>query len=558
MSDIQGAEGGFSFGIPIGTKDIPSRVIRSHRFYYYQLALYLLDSATLLIAFLSSAFFAGMAGSFQTSWREILLALLPGIILLAFFPGFRLYSYHDIFLLRRHLIMLTRAFCWGLFSVALVYFLYGGSKALLKNFVVAAMMIPALALLFVGRRRWSQMIDFVQALGLAFISCGVLAVVAGDGVPGFFSRSFFVPSGFFIAAAILFPLRTILVQIVFNRWLRRRFRRQTLIVGTDEEARRFTSHLVENNAPFWVAGFLGSREEPLDGLPVVKSRLGDLRDLPRVIGEVGVEELVVTDEQMEKRVLIAVLDYCTSAGVNVWFPPRLMPIIDIKLRIDRFCGLPMIRLCSQKKSRIYDRVKAVLEKIIVLPVFVIQLPLFLVIAAAIKLTSPGPVFYRARAIGEGGREFVMYKFRSMRTDADTSIHREYVSKLIKGEIEKKSEDQVLKITDDPRVTPVGRIIRKLSLDELPQLLNVLKGEMSLVGPRPCLPYEYELYKEWHKKRQSIRPGITGLWQVTGRSEVVFEDMVLLDLYYIYNRSLMMDLNIIIETAFVLLEKKGAF
>jgi len=112
-----------------------------------------------------------------------------------------------------------------------------------------------------------------------------------------------------------------------------------------------------------------------------------------------------------------------------------------------------------------------------------------------------------------------------------------------------------KITDDQRVTPIGKLLRKLSLDELPQLINVLKGEMSLVGPRPCLPYEYEAYKDWHKKRLSIRPGITGVWQVTGRSAVSFEDMVLLDLYYIYNRNILMDINILYETIFAVLEKR---
>jgi lipopolysaccharide/colanic/teichoic acid biosynthesis glycosyltransferase len=119
------------------------------------------------------------------------------------------------------------------------------------------------------------------------------------------------------------------------------------------------------------------------------------------------------------------------------------------------------------------------------------------------------------------------------------------------------EDQVFKIQVDPRVTGLGRWLRKLSIDELPQLINVLKGEMSVVGPRPCLSYEYELYEDWHKKRLSVRPGITGLWQVAGRSAVSFEDMVVLDLYYIYNRSIAMDLSIISETIFAVLQKKGA-
>jgi lipopolysaccharide/colanic/teichoic acid biosynthesis glycosyltransferase len=187
----------------------------------------------------------------------------------------------------------------------------------------------------------------------------------------------------------------------------------------------------------------------------------------------------------------------------------------------------------------------------------VSLPLFAVFAAAIKLTSPGPVFYRAQAVGKGGRLFGMYKFRTMITGASKELHKNYVTRMIKGEITQDGSGKTLKIIDDPRVTKVGRILRRTSLDELPQLINVLKGDMSLVGPRPCLPYEYEIYKDWHKKRTSVRPGISGLWQVVGRSEVSFEDMILLDLYYIYNRSLELDFSILFETVFVLLKKKGA-
>ena len=152
----------------------------------------------------------------------------------------------------------------------------------------------------------------------------------------------------------------------------------------------------------------------------------------------------------------------------------------------------------------------------------------------------------------------MYKFRSMATDCDSTVHKQYVTRLIKGEIKNDCNgSKVLKLTDDNRITAIGKIIRKFSLDELPQLINVLKGDMSLVGPRPCLPYEFEAYEEWHKKRTAVRPGISGLWQVTGRSEVSFEEMILLDLYYVYNRNFWLDLSILFETVFVVIGKKGA-
>jgi len=180
------------------------------------------------------------------------------------------------------------------------------------------------------------------------------------------------------------------------------------------------------------------------------------------------------------------------------------------------------------------------------------------IGIAIKLNSHGPVFFRAKAVGRNGKPFCMYKFRSMQIDTGDETHKEYVTKLINGNITHNSgKGGVFKITEDERITSIGKFLRKLSLDELPQLINVLKGEMSLVGPRPCLPYEYEIYKNWHKKRSSVRPGITGLWQVAGRSEVVFEDMILLDIYYIYNRGLSLDFSILYETIFAVFGKRGA-
>ena len=230
----------------------------------------------------------------------------------------------------------------------------------------------------------------------------------------------------------------------------------------------------------------------------------------------------------------------------------------MKLYIDSFCDLKMVRLCSQKHTWIFNKIKHTLDALITLPLFIVLLPVFVLIAVAIKLNSKGPVFYLAEAIGKNGKIFSMYKFRTMRTDMNSDIHKNYVTKLIKGEISNGgNKDQPLKITDDPRITSVGKFLRKFSLDELPKVINVLKADMSLVGPRPCLPYEYEIYQDWHKKRTSVRPGITGLWQVTGRSEVLFEEMILLDLYYLYNRSLLMDFNILYETLFVVLEKKGA-
>jgi exopolysaccharide biosynthesis polyprenyl glycosylphosphotransferase len=191
-------------------------------------------------------------------------------------------------------------------------------------------------------------------------------------------------------------------------------------------------------------------------------------------------------------------------------------------------------------------------------------PLLLIIVLAIRLTSNGPVLFRQYRIGQYGIPFTFLKFRSMRVDSDHSIHREYISRLIAGEkgvnaSDKNESGGVYKITSDPRVTAVGKFLRRSSLDELPQLWNVLKGEMSLVGPRPPVPYEFQCYDIWHRRRVvEAKPGMTGLWQVIGRSRTSFDDMVRLDLKYVRNWSIWLDLKILLQTPRAVFSGDGAY
>lgn len=187
-------------------------------------------------------------------------------------------------------------------------------------------------------------------------------------------------------------------------------------------------------------------------------------------------------------------------------------------------------------------------------------PMMLLVAAAIKLTSSGPVFFAQDRVGKNGKIFKFIKFRSMYVNTDDMTHREYVTKLIKGQIanEKRRSDKALfKLQNDPRITRVGRFLRKYSLDELPQLFNVLKGEMSLVGPRPAIPYEVKNYSAWHMQRFNVLPGITGLWQVNGRSRTTFSEMVRYDIKYIRNWSLWLDIKILFRTIPTVLSSDGA-
>jgi len=184
-------------------------------------------------------------------------------------------------------------------------------------------------------------------------------------------------------------------------------------------------------------------------------------------------------------------------------------------------------------------------------------PVLLTVASVVKMTSPGPIFFRQTRIGRGSRNFTMLKFRTMYTNADSAIHREYVNAFIKAS-GNGGGGTMRKMAHDPRITPVGRVLRKTSLDELPQFINTLRGDMSLVGPRPPLPYEVEQYKAWHRRRVlDAKPGITGLWQVTGRSRTTFDDMVRLDLRYAKTPSVWTDIKILLATPRAVISGNGA-
>lgn len=216
----------------------------------------------------------------------------------------------------------------------------------------------------------------------------------------------------------------------------------------------------------------------------------------------------------------------------------------------------------QKSNRLGRATKRLIDVLGSLSLLAMLSPVFFIIAAAIKLTSRGPVLFQQKRVGEHGTPFTFLKFRSMYTNNDASEHKEYVRRLIAGQAEKKSANgngtAVFKLTNDPRITPVGRILRRSSLDELPQLVNVLRGEMSLVGPRPPVPYEVEAYATWHRRRLlEAKPGITGLWQVYGRSRVEFDDMVRLDLRYARECSPLLDLKILLQTPRAVMNGDGA-
>jgi lipopolysaccharide/colanic/teichoic acid biosynthesis glycosyltransferase len=220
---------------------------------------------------------------------------------------------------------------------------------------------------------------------------------------------------------------------------------------------------------------------------------------------------------------------------------------------------------SAEKSRVhclftYLWWKNLFDRILALLVIVILSPLMALIAIAIRQDSPGRVIYRREQVGENGRKFIAYKFRTMSADNDDREYKAYLVRYILEDAAYKVDQNgqsVYKVIDDPRVTRIGALLRRTNLDELPQFINVLKGEMSIIGPRPDIPFAVAMYKDWHRKRLSVKPGITGLWQVCGRKCIPFEGMVRLDISYIKRRSLLLDTKILLLTICTILRSDGS-
>jgi len=532
---------------------------QSKRFYTpHKTVLFFMDVFLMCCAYIFSAVVSGYAFNTDGNLNPSIILLVMTLITGSFFTTYSLYSYHRIFSIKIHIRSLCVALGWSALTILLILLIYSWPQLINNTFFVPVLFLIAIVMLLVSRFFYAHLLNILKVMGISFLVTGLFSMMNADTVPAVIQNRPILPLGFLLSMLLLILGRYLLVHVVFHVWMRRQFRQQVILVGSDKDARNISNHVIEFNAPFWINGIVAPHSVSELDSSIPKKSLGQIAQLPEILEKCDTDEIIITDDSMDKATLIALIDFCTSAGLTVWFQPKLMPIIDVKLYIDNFCGIQMIRLSAQKNEWLINKIKHVFDALFTLPLFIVLLPLFALIAAAIKLNSKGPVFYKATAVGKGAKVFSMYKFRSMRMDSGNQNHKAFVTKLIEGEFDSDDDEQPLKITDDPRITGVGKILRKLSLDELPQLINVLKGEMSLVGPRPCLPYEFEIYKDWHKKRTSVRPGITGLWQVAGRSAVGFDDMILLDLYYLYNHNLAMDFSTLYETIFVVLGRKGAY
>jgi len=385
---------------------------------------------------------------------------------------------------------------------------------------------------------------------------------------GFEFRAFSYARGVFVVDFVFVLLSVGLIRL-FSRSVQTFVRTRqinlipTLVVGRGHEASLFIREMRERPAlGYRVIGVIDTNapeinhDDTYEGVPVV----GRLEGLPEAIRDSGANEVIIADPQVNGDALFEVMMRCgRRRGVEFRIAPSLFNCLPRKTEIDQIGVLPMIRLFREPLSsgaRILKRASDLIISALAIALF---FPLWLLIAILIKLDSKGPVFYTQERVGMDGRLFLLYKFRTMVAGADSELHREYQRAFIAGRAEANLGNEkkpTYKLLADPRITRVGRFLRKTSLDEVPQLLNVLLGDMSIVGPRPPIPYEVEAYELWHRKRLDMKPGLTGLWQVSGRNRLPFEEMVRLDLFYIENWSLLLDMKIILRTAFVMLGREG--
>ena len=385
---------------------------------------------------------------------------------------------------------------------------------------------------------------------------------------GFEFRAFSYARGVFVADFFLVLVTMIVIRFVMRS--AQSFARSrkinlipTLVVGRGPEAALFIREMRERpSLGYRVIGLVdtdAAELEPIgnyEGVPVIAR----LEGLPDAIRDSGANEVIIADPQVSGDALFEVMIRCgRRRGVEFRIAPSLFNCLPRKTEIDQIGVLPMIRLFREPLSSSARILKRTFDIATSALAILLLFPLWLLLAILIKLDSRGPVFYTQERVGMDGRLFLLYKFRTMIADADPELHREYQRAFIAGRAEANlGDDQkpTYKLLADPRITRVGKILRRTSLDEVPQLINVLMGDMSIVGPRPPIPYEVEAYELWHRKRLDMKPGLTGLWQVSGRNRLPFEEMVRLDLFYIENWSLLLDLKIILRTGFVMIGREG--
>ena len=387
-------------------------------------------------------------------------------------------------------------------------------------------------------------------LGQIVSSLAVVAVLTlafGIGTGYHFSTFAIFPTALLFTTALVGTLRGSYDVVTRDIFRATGLKRRALLVGAGEDLTRLHASLGRGRGgiEYDFVGAIAPSQHGV-GLPV----LGDVEQLAAVLASHDVDELILTDSTLAQEQLLRLSDDAHRVGAKVRVAAGTAELLTQRAQYVPGQGVPLFELRPPAFAGTDWILKRGFDIAVSAFVVVAGLPLWALIALAIKVSSPGPVFYRDRRIGLGEREFAMLKFRTMVADASER----------QRELEQANEvgGALFKIRDDPRVTRVGRALRRFSLDEIPQVLNVLRGEMSLVGPRPLPVRDYSLLEDWHRRRYNVLPGMTGLWQISGRSSLTFDDLVRLDFYYLENWSVWLDITILAKTVPAVLSRRGAY
>lgn len=409
---------------------------------------------------------------------------------------------------------------------------------------------------FLGLYQRSNVLFGTKEYSMVF--SGTLTSILLVIVAGFLGPEFVVARGWVIASWFFAFLFTCLGRFVARRIVRTARKKgfylaSALVVGMNEEGQLLAEQLGEwQYSGLNVLGFVDAKESP-DNQPVYKNlyRLGGMSELDALIKKYGVDELVIATSAVSREDLLRVFQkYGVNTQVNLRLSSGLYEIITTGLEVSEVSGVPLVKVNKVRLKGIDQMLKGLLDYSLAVIALIVFSPAMMIIALAVKLTSKGPIIHRRKVMGVNGKTFDAFKFRSMRVNGEEILaqHPE-----LKAELERNH-----KLKDDPRITKIGKFIRKYSLDELPQIFNVLRGEMSIVGPRMISPAEMDEYKKWGINLLTIRPGITGLWQVSGRSDVSYDERVRMDMFYIRNWTVWMDIQLIVRTPGAVFKGRGAY
>lgn len=356
-----------------------------------------------------------------------------------------------------------------------------------------------------------------------------------------------------ISAALLVASRfflEIMTQVLLKKL---QISSKTAIIGIGENGKRMEHTF--NKPSLWgyrIVGYIDSSQRLAQNSQYARAFniIGHLENLEQVVKEHNIQRVIISGSEYQYFEILDILEQLKGMPVSIVLFPGFFEFSIKRVETREVCGIPLMQIRNTGFFGINMFYKNVTDYVLGSLMFLAFIPIYLVAGLAIKLDSPGPVFYKQKRFTKDCREFYMYKFRTMFADADKRLEelKQY----------NEADGPIFKIKNDPRITRVGRLLRKFSIDELPQIINVLKGELSLVGPRPPIPEEVAQYEDWVKKRLKVKQGVTGLWQISGRSELNFEEMARLDLYYIQNWSIGMDLSIILKTIPAIVFSKGAY